>query len=105
MHFAVWATDASCALDARTRVRDMHRARLRASGNAALRVVAGGPTLNEHSGAMNGTLLVIDAPDIDTVRRFVASDPYTLAGVYAQVEVRPWQWGLGRPPSEPEGTP
>lgn len=45
---------------------------------------------------MNGSLLVIRADSIDAVRRYLAEDPYVLAGVYAQVEVRPWQWGLGQ---------
>jgi uncharacterized protein YciI len=46
---------------------------------------------------MNGSLLVVEADDIEAVRRFVAEDPYQLAKVYATVEVRPWNWGLGRP--------
>ena len=49
---------------------------------------------------MNGSLLVIRADSIDAVRRYLAEDPYVLAGVYAQVEVRPWQWGLGQPSAD-----
>jgi uncharacterized protein len=100
MYFAVWATDRPGMLDARLRVRDAHRARLRNPAPHPVRVVAGGPTLNDAAagdGSMNGSLLVIEAEDIAAVRRFVAEDPYQLAGVYASVEVRPWQWALGRP--------
>jgi hypothetical protein len=56
----------------------------------------GGPTLDD-AAQMNGTLLVIEADHIDAVRLFMADDPYTAAGVYATVEIRPWAWGLGQP--------
>lgn len=97
MYFAVWATDRPGTLDARLKARDAHRARLREPGAHAVKVMAGGPTLSEFDASMNGSLLVIEADGIDAVRRFVAEDPYELAGVYASVEIRPWQWGLGRP--------
>jgi uncharacterized protein YciI len=97
MYFAVWASDRAGMLAERQRVRDAHRARLRDPGTHPVEVVAGGPTLDA-SGTMNGSLLVIKAETIEAVRRFVAEDPYQTAGVYANVEVRPWQWGLGRPP-------
>jgi hypothetical protein len=95
MFYAVWATDSPGTLATRLRVRDAHRARLREPGEHAVKVVAGGPTLDEADGSMNGSLLVIEAENIEAVRRFVDEDPYALEGVYAHVEVRPWQWGLG----------
>jgi uncharacterized protein len=100
MYFAVWATDKPGMLAERQRVREAHRARLREPGVHALRVRLGGPTL-DGDGAMNGTLLVIEAADIDAVWRFVAEDPYMRAGVYATVDIRPWAWGLGQPQEEP----
>jgi hypothetical protein len=53
---------------------------------------------------MNGTLLVVEAADMDAVRAFVAGDPYTEAGVYARVEIRPFVCGLG-PLAPPAPTP
>ena len=97
MYFAVWATDHEGKLEARMSVRDAHRARLANPGAHRVKVVLGGPTLDGAEATMNGSLLVIEAEDIDTVRRFVAEDPYQLAGVYASVDIRPWQWGTGRP--------
>ncbi|MDE2093220.1 MAG: YciI family protein [Burkholderiales bacterium] len=97
MYFVVWATDHDGTQSARLAVRDAHRARLRSPGPHPIVVVAGGPTLNESDSAMNGSLLVIEADDIEAVRRFVADDPYQVAGVYENVEIRPWQWGLGAP--------
>ena len=100
MYYAVWATDHPGVLAVRQQVREAHRARLRDPGSHPVQVVTGGPTLDEREDAMNGSLLVIRADSIDAVRRYLAEDPYVLAGVYAQVEVRPWQWGLGQPDSD-----
>lgn len=94
-HFAIWATDRPGMAAERARVREAHRARLREGAPDGLKVVLGGPTTDE-AGAMNGSLLVVEARDLAAVRDFLAGDPYVLGGVYASVEVRPWRWGLGR---------
>jgi uncharacterized protein YciI len=96
-YFAVWARDRANALEARLKVRERHRERLR-EGAPGLRVVHGGPTLSGE-GRMAGTLLVVEAVDIEAVRAFVAQDPYVAAGVYdlSTLEIVAWQWGLGRP--------
>ena len=93
--YAVWASDREGALPERERVRPAHRARLRDPGPHAVRVVLAGPTLDPVSGTMNGTLLVVDAADIDAVRAFVAGDPYAQAGVWGRVDIRPFACGLG----------
>jgi uncharacterized protein YciI len=92
--FAIWATDRPGMAAERARVREAHRARLREGGRGGLKVVLGGPTTDE-AGAMNGSLLVVEAHDIAAVREFVAGDPYVLGGVYDTVEIRPWRCGLG----------
>ena len=94
MLFAVWAVDAPSKLAAREAVRERHRARLRAPAPHELEVVLAGPTLDA-SGAMAGTMLVIEAHSIDAVRAFINADPYVEAGVYASVDIRPWRCGLG----------
>jgi len=100
-YFAVWASDAPGMLEARRRVREAHRARLRDPGEHPVRVLLGGATLDDGSAQMNGTLLVLQAEHIDAVRKFVAEDPYVREGVYQSVEVRPWAWGLGQPKESP----
>ncbi|HUN91745.1 MAG TPA: YciI family protein [Burkholderiaceae bacterium] len=106
MYFAVWATDRPGALEARERARPAHRARLRDPAPHAVEVVAGGPTLDEATGSMNGTLLVVRADSIEAVRRYLDGDPYRLQQVYASVEVRAWTWSLGAPaiPGEAPGS-
>ena len=94
--FAVWALDRPGTGPARERVREAHRARLRAAGEHPVQVRLAGPLLQEGpGGAMCGTLLVVEAESADQVRAFVDGDPYVQAGVYGSVEVRPWRCGLG----------
>ena len=95
MLYAVWASDAPGTGDERGRVREAHRARLRSPAPHAVQVLQAGATLDAEAGAMNGTLLVVQAENIAAVRAFVAGDPYVAAGVYASVEIRPWRCGLG----------
>lgn len=93
--FAVWATDGPGTLSDRERVRPAHRARLREPGVHRVRVVLAGPTSSGMAGTMNGTLLVVEADDLEAVHAFVAADPYVQAGVYQSFEIRPFICGLG----------
>jgi len=61
--------------------------------------VAGGPLLDEAQGEMIGTLLVFEAVDRAAVDRVFAEDPYNTGGLFEVVDIFPWRWGLGRPPS------
>jgi uncharacterized protein YciI len=45
---------------------------------------------------MNGTMLVVAAEDEAAARAFFASDPYVVSGLFGEVIVREWSWGLGR---------
>lgn len=93
--YAVWATDRPGMLAERQRVREAHRARLREPGAHAVTVLLAGPCLDDAGVDMAGTLLVVEAADIAAVRAFVADDPYVLAGVYGDVDIRPWRCGMG----------
>jgi uncharacterized protein YciI len=99
--FAVWATDGEGKLPDRERVRPAHRARLRTPGEHRVKVVLAGPTFNTRGRGMNGTLLVVEADELEVVQAFVSSDPYVAAGVYQSFEIRPFVCGLG--PWAPDG--
>ena len=110
MQFVVWATDHAGSLPARLQVRDAHRTRLRQPAPHEVTVLLAGPTLDADGTTMNGTLLVVNAASLEAVRAFVADDPYVHAGVYGQVEIRPWRCGLGpladvAPPPLPTSSP
>ncbi len=93
--FIVIATDHPGMSEVRARVRPLHRIWLREHPGHAINVVHGGPLLDTQ-GAMDGTLLVVQAAHIDDVHAFVAHDPYVQAGLFAELSVRTWEWTLGR---------
>ena len=97
-YFAIHATDKPGLGALRDSVRESHRAYLRAPGATEVEVVLGGPLLDD-AGAMNGTLLVVRAPDRAAVERFLADDPYSRAALFERVDIRAWRWGLGLPAS------
>jgi uncharacterized protein YciI len=94
MFFAVIAKDHwnSSALRAQTKAR--HSVHLDAA--EGLRVLQTGPLLDE-SGSEVGSLLILEAVELATVESFMASDPYTNVGLFAQIEIYPWLWRRGNP--------
>ena len=46
-----------------------------------------GPMLSDDQGQPVGSIVVIDAADLTAARDFAAHDPYTLAGLFAEVSV------------------
>lgn len=93
--FVVHALDAPGKAAARSANRPTHRARLR-QHDYPLAVRIGGPLLDD-AGQMCGTMLVIEAPNRKEVEAFLAEDPYTLAGVYRDISIHAFNWGLGKP--------
>jgi uncharacterized protein len=96
-YYAVFATDKPDMREVRERVRPSHRSYLRNAAQHNVFVRLGGPTLAPLADAMNGTLLVIEADNLDAVMQFVGNDPYMKEGLFSRVEVRPWDWSLGNP--------
>ncbi len=52
-------------------------------------VLLAGPTLDEE-GNPEGSMLIISAQDKDAAKHFADNDPYALAGLFEQVEIRPY---------------
>jgi uncharacterized protein YciI len=95
--FAIFATDKLDREPLRSEIRPLHREYLREPHPHRVVVRLGGPTLNVCEGAMNGTLLVVEADSLSEAEAFFADDPYARAGLFERVEIRPWCWGLGNP--------
>jgi uncharacterized protein YciI len=55
----------------------------------------GGPFLDE-AGDMAGSLMIIEAEDLAAARAFNAADPYTQAGLWASVDIRPFRVTIGQ---------
>jgi uncharacterized protein len=86
MLFVVTALDKPGALTLRLSVRDAHLTYGRETGLMRL----GGPFLNE-AGEMCGSLMIVEAPDLETVKAWHANDPYAKAGLFASSDIRAWK--------------
>ncbi len=96
-YYAVFATDKPGMREVRDRIRAVHRTYLRSAPQHGVFVRLGGSTFAPRCDGHNGTLLVVEAEGYDDVMRFVRDDPYSLAGVFERVEIRPWDWNVGNP--------
>ena len=59
-------------------------------------VKAAGPFLDEE-GNPAGSLIIIEADSLEKARAVAGEDPYRKAGVFAEVDIRPWKWLIGNP--------
>jgi uncharacterized protein YciI len=96
MYFAIVAIDRPGAGDVRANTRPAHRDFLR-TPFPGVTYRLGGPLLAPDGATMIGSLLVVEAQDLATAERFAAGDPYRKADLFAEVSVRPWDWGTGNP--------
>jgi uncharacterized protein len=93
MLFALICTDKPNSLDLRVSTRPQHVEFLNGLGDA---LKAGGPFLGD-DGKMNGSLIVIEAENLAAAKAIAARDPFAKAGLFASVEIRPWEWRMKNP--------
>jgi uncharacterized protein YciI len=86
MLFVVSWTDRPNALALRLSVREAHLAYARDTG----RIRIGGPFLDAE-GNMAGSLMIVEAPDLETVTAWHRDDPYAKAGLFEHSDIRPWK--------------
>lgn len=86
MLFVVTALDKDNSLDLRMATRAAHFEYARETGIIRL----GGPFLDSN-GDMNGSLIIIDVPDLDAAWKWHENDPYKKAGLFKSSDVRPWK--------------
>ena len=46
---------------------------------------------------MIGSMLIARAPDVDSLRKVLAADPYARANLFESVTITPWKWVIGAP--------
>ncbi len=95
--FVMICSDKPNALALRMATRERHLAYAKAHAHL---IRSGGPLLDEN-GDMNGSLILMEADDIAAVRAFNTGDPYTLAGLFERVEIRPYRFTIGASPTPP----
>jgi uncharacterized protein YciI len=86
MLFVITAVDKPDALALRMATRQAHFDFI--SGSDTLKL--GGPFLDA-KGDMIGSLLIIEASDMDAARKWHAEDPYAKAGLFASSDIRTWK--------------
>lgn len=87
--FAVICRDKPGALQIRLDTRDAHLAHIRDSGIVAM----AGPLIEE--GEMRGSLVILEAADLDAARAWAEADPYKAAGLFASTEITEWKKVIG----------
>lgn len=89
--FALFCVDKPNSLDVRMGAREAHLAYVRGFSD---RMKLGGPLLDA-KGDMAGSLIIIDAADQAEADAFSAGDPYTKAGLWERVDIKPFKATLG----------
>ncbi|MCV3269978.1 YciI family protein [Roseobacter sinensis] len=90
MLVALIAHDKPGALPVRQENRPAHVAYLKESGA----VQQAGPLLDD-AGEMTGSLIILDVADMAEARAWAAADPYGQAGLFASVDLIPWNRVIG----------
>jgi uncharacterized protein YciI len=90
-NFVLSCMDHPDSLDLRLATRPAHLDYLNA--NQAM-VKLAGPLLDE-TGAMVGSLFILEAASLAEVEAFAAADPYAKAELFASIHARPWRITVG----------
>ena len=81
-------------LELRLANRPEHVAWLQSLGNE---LKFAGPFMDDSGQEMRGSLVVVEADNIDEAREISAQDPFFKMGVFESVEVHAWNWTIGKP--------
>lgn len=100
MLYYVHRLDKPNHVDLRLKTRPVHLEYLKSQ---AARLFAAGPVLSDDGKAPIGSLLIVEAKDMDDLKTFLAGDPYDKVGLFATLTVMPWRKvfsdpGVGGPP-------
>lgn len=88
MYWLVVAHDRPDAGPLRAETRGAHLEYLEATRD---RVVRAGPLLTDDGATMQGSMLILDAPDRAAAEAWCAADPYAEAGLFSSVTVTAWR--------------
>ena len=98
MLFAFICTDKPGKSQLRADTRPDHLAHLQ-SLNEAKKLAFAGPFVDAE-GKSNGSMVVVEAPDMEAARVLADADPYAKAGLFANVEIRQWSWSVNNPAND-----
>jgi uncharacterized protein YciI len=89
--FVLHCVDKPNSLDLRMATRQAH---LAYAGGFGGQMKLGGPLLDAN-GEMAGSLIVMEAADLAEAEAFSADDPYTKAGLWERVDIKPFRATIG----------
>ena len=95
MHYAIIATDVENSLEKRMAARPAHLERLHALKDAGRLLLAGPhPAIDSNDlgpAGFTGSLVVAEFTSLEDAQAWAKADPYVAAGVYADVQVKPFK--------------
>lgn len=95
MWYAIIGTDIADSLARRQSARPAHLERLNRLRNEGRLLLAGPfPAIDAEDpgvAGFSGSLIVAEFDDLDAAKTWADADPYVAAGVYSQVDVRPFR--------------
>ena len=94
MHYAIICSDAPGSAEKRTALMQAHLQHIEhilASGDT---LSLAGP-LRDHTGAVTGSLLVVDVADAEAARHFIEQDPYHAAGIWREIRIETFSPAAG----------
>lgn len=95
LYYAITAEDTPNSLEKRLAARPAHLERLKMLQDEGRLLLAGPfPAIdspNPGPAGFSGSLIVAQFESLDVARSWAAADPFVTAGVYAQIDVRPFR--------------
>lgn len=93
MHFILYCKDKPGSLDLRLANRQAHLDYVKNS--TCVRI--GGPILGDDYESMAGSVLVLELDTLAQAQAWSDGDPYTKAGLFGSIDIRPFRWSVGNP--------
>lgn len=95
MLYSIFAYDVANSLPLRLQVREAHISRLKELESQGRLLLAGpNPAIDSNEpgeAGFTGSLIVAEFDSLDAAKNWASEDPYVAAGVYANVEVKPFK--------------
>jgi uncharacterized protein YciI len=95
MFYAIMGTDREDSLEARLKARPEHLQRIETLQQEGRLLLAGPhPAIDSEDpgpAGFSGSLIVAEFPDLESAKAWADQDPYTLAGVFSGVTVKPFK--------------
>lgn len=94
MHYVATCLDRPDGLALRQSTRAIHLAYLAGLG---AKLKTAGALLDAQGQSPIGSMLIFDCADLAQAHALLAADPFSIAGLFASVDIKAWRHGAGAP--------